>query len=313
MKYLKTYKLFEELELLDRGYSDNLQDEFKSDISDICLDLDDIYPLSISFDDSKYRSSNLFRHIGNDTGYQRGTTKERDDYWKSDYPSITISREGSYRGMESELPFKTGRGSGHFNNKLIENWNKECISVAYRIKRYLGDNFLLFTIEDNGDERSFELDDNTTPKSLGPFPRLNHTTLRQGDIKCFRIIYNPDSYKKEKIFNESSDFTPEEIMKELTLTLLDVGLQVNIYSGEYKKSNHPRFEGELHVEITDNDKVFCKNYPKDDMDWLYGKPIIMDFFDELTDFGLIRDKDYKVYGGGLNVNLVFQKENIIKL
>jgi hypothetical protein len=150
MKYLKTYKLFEELELLDRGYSDNLQDEFKSDISDICLDLDDIYPLSISFDDSKYRSSNLFRHIGNDTGYQRGTTKERDDYWKSDYPSITISREGSYRGMDSKLQFKTGRGSGYFNNKLIENWNKECLSVAYRIKRYLGDNFLLFTIEDNG-------------------------------------------------------------------------------------------------------------------------------------------------------------------
>ena len=43
------------------------------------------------------------------------------------------------------------------------------------------------------------------------------------------------------------------------------------------------------------------------MDWLCNKPVIMDFFDELTDFGLIRDKDYKVYDGGLNVNLVFQK------
>ena len=116
-----------------------------------------------------------------------------------------------------------------------------------------------------------------------------------------------------KRFNESSDFTPEEIMKELSLNLSDAGLQVNIYSGEYKQSNHPRFEGELHVEITDNDKVFCKNYPKDDMDWLYGKPVIMDFFDELTDFGLIRDKDYKVYGGGLNVNLVFQKEGLNKV
>ena len=116
-----------------------------------------------------------------------------------------------------------------------------------------------------------------------------------------------------KRFNESSDFTPEEIMKELTLGLLDAGLQVNVYSGEYKKSNHPRFEGELHVEITDNDKVFCKNYPEDDMDWLYGKPVIMNFFDELTDFGLIRDKDYKVYGGGLNVNLVFQKEGLNKV
>ena len=110
-----------------------------------------------------------------------------------------------------------------------------------------------------------------------------------------------------KRFNESSDFTPEEIMKELTLTLLDAGLQVNVYSGEYKKSNHPRFE------ITDNNKVFCKDYPKDDMDWLYGKPVIMNFFDELTDFGLIRDKDYKVYGGGLGVNLVFQKEGLNKV
>jgi hypothetical protein len=196
MKHIKSYKLFEELELLDRGYSDNLQDEFKSDISDICLDLDDIYPLSISFDDSKYRSSNLFRHIGNNPGNQKGTTKERDDYWKADYPSITISREGRFRGMESELSFKKGKGSSPFNKKLIEDWNKECLSVAYRIKRYLGDKFLLFTVEDRGDERSFELDDNTTPKSLGHFPRLNDTTLRQGDIKCFRIIYNPDSYKK---------------------------------------------------------------------------------------------------------------------
>ena len=195
MKYLKSYKLFEDVEVIDRGHLDKLQDEFKSDITEICLELDDMYPISISFDDSKYRSSNGFRHTGNDPSNQRGTTKERDAYWKSDYPSITISREGRYRGMESELPFKTGRGSGHFNNKLIENWNKECLSVAYRIKRYLGDNFLLFTVEDKGDERSFELDDNTTPKSLGHIPRLNYTTLRQGDIKCFRIIYNPDSYK----------------------------------------------------------------------------------------------------------------------
>ena len=116
-----------------------------------------------------------------------------------------------------------------------------------------------------------------------------------------------------KRFDESSEFTPEEIMKELTLGLLDTGLQVSVYTGEYKSSNHPKFEGELHVQITDYGKVFCKNYPEDDMDWLYGKPVIMDFFDELTDFGLIRDKDYKVYGGGLNVNLVFQKEGLNKV
>ena len=35
MKYLKPYKLFEELELLDRGYSDNLKDAFKNEYLDI--------------------------------------------------------------------------------------------------------------------------------------------------------------------------------------------------------------------------------------------------------------------------------------
>jgi hypothetical protein len=117
-----------------------------------------------------------------------------------------------------------------------------------------------------------------------------------------------------KKFNESSEFTPEEIMKELTLGLLDVGLQVKINVGEHFSSSISFVDKNgLHVEIKDNDKVFCKNYPEDDMDWLYGKPVIMDFFDELTDFGLIRDKDYKVYGGGLNVNLVFQKEGFDKV
>lgn len=117
-----------------------------------------------------------------------------------------------------------------------------------------------------------------------------------------------------KRFNESdSDFTPEEIIKELTLDLQDAGLQVNVYSGDYKYSNHPKFDGELHVEITDNDKVFCKKYPKDDMDWLYGKPIIDNFLQELSDFGFVRDKDYRVYGGGLGVNIVFKYKNIVKL
>jgi hypothetical protein len=39
----------------------------------------------------------------------------------------------------------------------------------------------------------------------------------------------------------------------------------------------------------------------------------MNLFNELTDFGLIRDKDYKVYGGGTGVNLVFDDEKVVKL
>lgn len=40
-----------------------------------------------------------------------------------------------------------------------------------------------------------------------------------------------------KKFNESSEFNPEEIMKELTLGLLDVGLQVSVYTGEHQSSS----------------------------------------------------------------------------
>ena len=185
MKYLKSYRLFEEFELLDRGFSDQLKGEFKSDIGDLCLELEDIYPISISFDDSKYRKSNSTTHMRE---YDRGV-------WKSNYPSITISREGEYRGQMSKIPIKTGKGSGWYNTKLIENWNNTCLSVALRIKSYLSDSFILFTINDKGDERSFDLNDVTKSSSLGPFPRLNIETLKQGDIKRFRIIYNPNLYK----------------------------------------------------------------------------------------------------------------------
>lgn len=109
------------------------------------------------------------------------------------------------------------------------------------------------------------------------------------------------------------EFTAEEIFKELTLSLKDAGLNVNFYSGNYKNSNHPKFNGEFHIEIEDVNKLFCKNYPKDDMDWLYGKNIINEFLIELDDFGFKRDKDYKVYAGGTGVNIVFDKIERIKL
>ena len=138
------------------------------------------------------------------------------------------------------------------------------------------------------------------------------------DYNCYVYDYILKLKDLPEKNNESVNWSPEEIINELTWGLKDAGLQVNVYSGKYIKhrrvsANHPRFEGEFHVEITDNNRVVCKNYPEDDMDWLYNKPIIMDFFDELTDFGLIRDKDYKVYGGGTSVNLVFQKEGFDKV
>lgn len=67
------------------------------------------------------------------------------------------------------------------------------------------------------------------------------------------------------------------------------------------------------MAVEDKDKVYCKDYPMDDMDWLYGKDIINNLFEELSGFGLIRDKDYKVFAGGLGVNLVFDNKDVVKL
>ena len=111
--------------------------------------------------------------------------------------------------------------------------------------------------------------------------------------------------KNFRMFNESS-WSPEDILLELSLELKDEGLYVNF-------SNDNKFGGDFYMAISDDDKVFCKNYPKDDMDWLYNKPTMLNFYKELVEFGLVRDKDYKVYGGGTGVNLVFDNKNVVKL
>jgi hypothetical protein len=49
------------------------------------------------------------------------------------------------------------------------------------------------------------------------------------------------------------------------------------------------------------------------MDWLYNKPIMLDFYKEIEDFGLKGDRDFKIYGGGLHVNLVFDNKEVVKL
>lgn len=112
--------------------------------------------------------------------------------------------------------------------------------------------------------------------------------------------------KNWKMFKEESNWQPQDILIELSLELKDVGLYVN-----FPKDN--KFAGKFYLAISDDDKVFCKNYPQDDMDWLYNKPIMLNFYKELEEFGLIRDKDYKIYGGGTGVNLVFDDEKVIKL
>jgi hypothetical protein len=113
-------------------------------------------------------------------------------------------------------------------------------------------------------------------------------------------------YLKSFFKFESTDWSAEEILKELSIQMSDAGLYV-----EFPNDN--KFDGKFYLSIEDRDRVFCKKYPEDDMDWLHGKPIIDKLFQELKDFGLVRDKHYKVYAGGLGVNIVFDEKNLIKL
>ena len=99
------------------------------------------------------------------------------------------------------------------------------------------------------------------------------------------------------------------LLQDLSVDLSDEGLYVKVTMDD------PRFKrktGEQYVylRIDDNDKVFCKNYPKDDMDWLSTKPIIEDFIKNLEGFGMHRDKDYKVYAGGTSVTLIFSGKGV---
>lgn len=113
--------------------------------------------------------------------------------------------------------------------------------------------------------------------------------------------------KKFKMFNESDNFelgSSEDILSDLVVDLEDQGLFVN-----FKNDN--KFSGKFYVEILDKEAIFC-NYPANEMDWLYNKTIIKDFLNRLDIFGLKRDVDFKVYGGGLGVNLVFKDIDVIK-
>lgn len=113
--------------------------------------------------------------------------------------------------------------------------------------------------------------------------------------------------KKYKMFLESlKELSPKDILNELGIDLVDAGLYIEF-------SNDNKFNGNFYMAISDDDKVFCKNYPEDDLDWLFNKPIMMEFYKDLEEFGLKRDKDYKVYGGGTGVNLVFEDEKVVKL
>ena len=120
------------------------------------------------------------------------------------------------------------------------------------------------------------------------------------------------------------------ILKELSLDLTDNGLEVSISEEDTKSGNicflkrWPTGAGEphsLYLVISDDKQVFCKKWPEDDSDWLFGKPIITKFLQNMDEFGFKRSGgnrnglkltgyggDYELFGGGLSVTLVFSKK-----
>jgi hypothetical protein len=112
--------------------------------------------------------------------------------------------------------------------------------------------------------------------------------------------------QKYKFFiSESAKDDQMAILKELSLDLSDVGLDVKISD---RDTRWEEVRGGIFVVITDKDKIFCPRWPDDGLDWLWGKSIITTFIEKLKDFGLKYDRHYRVYAGGLSVTLAFTSE-----
>lgn len=113
--------------------------------------------------------------------------------------------------------------------------------------------------------------------------------------------------KHLKKFNESkSKFQEEiEILKDITLDLKDSGLKVTVSESD----DRFHLSDAIFLKIEDDDKIFCKKWPENDMDWLHGKPIIMEFYKTLEGFNLKWDRDYVIAGGGPSVTLIFKGKN----
>jgi hypothetical protein len=112
-----------------------------------------------------------------------------------------------------------------------------------------------------------------------------------------------------KLFESRTMADRMGLLQDLSVDLSDEGLYIEI------STDDPRFKrkkGEkyIYLRVDDKDKVFCKNYPVDGMDWLNNKPIINDFIKRLEDFGMKREVDYKMFGGGLSITMIFSGKGI---
>jgi len=122
--------------------------------------------------------------------------------------------------------------------------------------------------------------------------------------------------KRYKKFLESSKTEFELMLRDISFGLED---DYNLYVEEFDSSDSrnifstPRGKDDpiVFLRITDRDKIYCKNYPENDMDWLFGKDVINNFISqELDRLNLVNDEDYYIYGGGLSVTFAFTKKAI---
>ena len=152
MKYLKTYKVFEEIHPLNTNINE-LDKNFVSDIIDICADLGDQYPQSDPDRKLVTFYSTYFR------------TRLKDEPLK-EYPSISIKMP--YFGYGYTFGKSTDTAASGIAIQC-----DELKEVALRIKDFLGDAYVGFVVED----RNFKLDDNT----------IFYTGISE-----FQIVYNPN-------------------------------------------------------------------------------------------------------------------------
>lgn len=151
---------------------------------------------------------------------------------------------------------------------------------------------------------------------------------KNSKIKYVQVVYD-GSKKKNKgvksfyryydnVLTESKDYDIEKAkitLDYLTEYLQDMGLFVEITEEPFGF-----FKGDLFLRITDENKILCKNYPKDDLDWLMDKEPINKFIGMLEDKLFlersekqINEKDYNIYGGGLGVTFCFTESGIKKI
>ena len=132
MKYLKKYtKIFEEIHPLNTNINE-LDENFVSNIIDICADLGDQYPQSDPDRKLVEFYSTYFR------------TRLKDEPLE-EYPSISIT-----------LPYRM-YGYKFGKSDCIAKECDELKEVALRIKEFLGDAYIGFVVEG----RNFNLNDNT--------------------------------------------------------------------------------------------------------------------------------------------------------